>query len=143
MVKLFFGCAGWDYKDWVGTFYPKPLERQNHLEFYSKFFDIIEVNSTFYNLPNKATINNWYNQVPNDFKFIVKVWQRITHNVNDSDLDYLISQFFFQLTPLKEKVTHFLLQFPPWFKYTEKHLNQLKYLSKEIPQEHKYIIELR
>ncbi|MFX0076852.1 MAG: DUF72 domain-containing protein [Candidatus Hermodarchaeota archaeon] len=40
-------------------------------------------------------------------------------------------------------MTHFLLQCPPWFKYNEKHLNQLKYLSKEIPQEHKYIIELR
>ena len=94
MVKISLGCAGWDYKDWVGPFYPKPLERYNHLEFYSKFFDIIEINSTFYNIPNKVTVSNWNNQVPQDFKFIVKVWQKITHNLNDPDLDYLLSQFF-------------------------------------------------
>jgi len=143
MIKLSFGCAGWDYKDWEGNFYPKPLERNKHLEFYSKFFDIIEVNSTFYNIPNKATVYNWYNQVHPDFKFIVKVWQKITHNLNDPDLDYLISQFFSQLAPLREKALLYLLQFPPWFKYTEKHLKQLKILSDLLPSQNKYVIELR
>jgi uncharacterized protein YecE (DUF72 family) len=143
MVKISLGCAGWDYKDWVGSFYPKPLERNNHLEFYSKFFDIIEINSTFYNIPNKTTVNNWYNQVPQDFRFIVKVWQKITHSLNDLDLDYLLSQFFSQLSPLRDKVLHFLLQFPPWFKFTDKHLAQLKLLSNELPAHFKYVIELR
>lgn len=143
MTKLSLGCAGWDYKDWVGTFYPKPLERHNHLEFYSKIFDIIEINSTFYNIPNKAAVINWYNQVPTNFKFVVKVWQKITHNLKDSDLDYLISQFFSQLSPLREKVIMYLLQFPPWFKFSEKHFKHLKLLSNELPPEHKYVIELR
>jgi len=143
MAKLSLGCAGWDYKDWVGAFYPKPLERYNHLEYYSNFFDIVEINSTFYNIPNKTTVNNWYNQVPPDFKFIVKVWQKITHNLNDSDLDYLLTQFFTQLSPLREKILLFLLQFPPWFKFMEKHLAQLKMLSNELPSQYKYVIELR
>ena len=143
MVKIYFGCAGWDYNDWVGVFYPKPLERYNHLEFYSRFFNVIEVNSTFYNIPKKSTVLNWYNQVPTDFKFVVKVWQKITHNLNDPDLDYKVSQFFNNLTPLREKVKIFLLQFPPWFKFTDKHFKQLKSLSNELPPEHKYVIELR
>jgi uncharacterized protein YecE (DUF72 family) len=143
MVKISLGCAGWDYKDWVGAFYPKPLERYNHLEYYSNFFDIIEINSTFYNVPNKTTVTNWYNKVPANFRFIVKVWQKITHNLNDSDLDYLISQFFSQLSPLQEKVIAYLLQFPPWFKFTEKHLTQLKILTNELPQNQNYVIELR
>jgi len=143
MVKISLGCAGWDYKDWVGTFYPKPLQSYNHLEFYSNFFDIIEINSTFYNLPNQTTVSKWYNQVSANFRFVVKVWQKITHNLNDSDLDHLVSQFFIQLSPLREKVVAFLLQFPPWFKFTEKHFQQLKYLSKELPPEHNYVIELR
>ena len=143
MVKISIGCAGWDYKDWVSTFYPKPLERYNRLEFYTKFFNIIEINSTFYNIPNKATVINWYNQVSADFKFTVKMWQKITHNLNDSDIDYLISQFFSQLAPLREKVVVYLLQFPPWFKFTEKHFKQLKFLCNELPPEHKYVIELR
>jgi len=143
MVKIYFGCAGWDYKDWMGTFYPKSLERYNHLAFYSNYFELIEINSTFYNIPTKTTVTNWYNKVSEDFKFIVKVWQKITHNLNDSDLDYLISQFFSQLAPLQDKVIAFLLQFPPWFKFTEKHFSQLKFLSNELPREHKYVIELR
>ncbi len=143
MVKFNIGCAGWDYNDWIGVFYPKPLERYNHLEFYTKFFDIIEINSTFYNIPKKSTVLNWYNQVPPDFKFVVKIWQKITHNLNDPDLDYVISQFFNHLAPLQEKVIVFLLQFPPWFKFTEKHLNQLNKLSNELPLEHRYVIELR
>ncbi|MBY9010138.1 MAG: DUF72 domain-containing protein [Candidatus Lokiarchaeota archaeon] len=143
MVKISIGCAGWDYKDWVGPFYPKPLERYNHLEFYSNFFELIEINSTFYNIPNKTTVTNWYNQVSENFKFVVKVWQKITHNLNDSDLDYLISQFFSQLSPLRDKVVAYLLQFPPWFKFTEKHFKQLKLLSTELPPDYRYVIELR
>jgi len=143
MVKIDIGCAGWDYNDWIGVFYPKLLERYNHLEFYTKFFDVIEINSTFYNIPKKSTVLNWYNQVPPDFKFVVKVWKKITHNLNDPDLDYTISQFFNNLTPLQEKAIAFLLQFPPWFKFTEKHLNQLKKLSKELPPKNMYVIELR
>lgn len=143
MVKISLGCAGWDYKDWVGPFYPKPLERYDHLEFYTKFFEIIEINSTFYNLPNRKTVINWNNQVSADFKFTVKTWRRITHSLNDSDLDYLISQFFSHLSPLREKIIAYLLQFPPWFKFTEKHLRQLQLLFNELPPEHKYVIELR
>ena len=143
MVEIKLGCAGWDYKDWVGVFYPKFLERYNRLEFYSNFFDIVEINSTFYNIPNKTTVINWYNQVPANFRFVVKVWQKITHNLNDPDLDYVVSQFFSHLSPLREKTFAYLLQFPPWFKFTEKHFSQLKSLSKELPPEHKYVIELR
>ena len=143
MQKISLGCAGWDYNDWSGSFYPKPLDRYNRLEFYSKFFDIVEINSTFYNLPNRTTVSKWFNQVPENFRFLVKVWQQITHNLNETDLDYLISQFFTQLSPLRDKAFAYLLQFPPWFKCTEKHLRRLVYLSKDLPSEHKYVIELR
>ena len=51
-IKIFIGCAGWDYKDWVGPFYPKTLESSRHLEHYVKYFDMVEINSTFYNLVN-------------------------------------------------------------------------------------------
>ncbi|NVM18150.1 MAG: DUF72 domain-containing protein [Candidatus Lokiarchaeota archaeon] len=143
MTKISLGCAGWDYGDWKGNFYPKLLESHNRLGFYAKFFDIIEINTTFYSLPKFSTVQKWSEQVPSNFRFIVKVWQKITHNLNDSDLDYLISQFFSQLSPLQDKLIAFLLQFPPWFKFTEKHSDQLKLLFNELPPEYKYVIELR
>ena len=143
MVKIEIGTAGWDYKDWVGPFYPKQLERSHHLEYFTKYFDIVEINSTFYNIPSIEMVNNWKLRVPANFRFIVKVWQRITHNLDDPDLDSHILKFFSTIEHLNGKIKAFLLQFPPWFKYTENHLKKLNSLLKEIPSEFKYIIELR
>ena len=143
MVKIKIGTAGWDYKDWIGPFYPKQLEKTRYLPYFSRFFDIVEINSTFYNLPTENMVLNWKNRVPENFRFVVKVWQKITHNLNEPDLEFFINQFFSVMALLNEKVEYFLLQFPPWFKYTESHLKKLILLLKEIPSEFKYILELR
>jgi len=143
MFKVNIGCAGWDYKDWEVNFYPKKLERQQHLEYYSKFFDIVEINSTFYNLPSENIIRNWYLRVPDNFRFFVKVWQEITHKLNDPEIESRLAQFFYRMQLLREKIIAFLFQFPPWFKYTDKHLKRLIQLLNEIPSEYQYIIELR
>jgi len=143
MVRINIGCAGWDYKDWIGPFYPKLLESHNRLGFYSNYFNVIEINTTFYSLPKLSTVQNWMEQTPAGFKFTVKVWQEITHNFKDANIEDSISQFFYHLSPLKERIFSYLLQFPPWFKYNEKHLHQLKYLISELPTENKYVIELR
>ncbi|MHA2036785.1 MAG: DUF72 domain-containing protein [Promethearchaeota archaeon] len=143
MVRIKIGTAGWDYKDWVGPFYPKQLEKARFLPYFSKIFDIVEINSTFYNLPSESMVINWKNRVPENFRFIVKVWQKITHNLHEPDIELNISNFFSILSLLNPKIEHFLLQFPPWFKYTESHLRKLELLLKEIPSEYKYIIELR
>jgi len=143
MVKITFGTAGFFYRDWIGSFYPKQLKNSQYLGYFSKFFNLVEINSTFYNLPSEEMIINWYNQVPNDFRFIVKVWQQITHHLEDPHLDSYIIDFFTRLKHLKPKIEAFLLQFPPWFRYSEDHLQKLKLLLNEIPPEYKYIIELR
>lgn len=143
MVKIKIGCAGWNYKDWIGPFYPKTLELSRHLEYYSRYFDLVEINSTFYNLPSVEIVKNWFERVPKSFKFIAKVWQNITHNLNTNDLDTYIDQFFTQMEYLSDKISRFLFQFPPWFKYTEKHYKQLNNLVKIIPSDYKFVIELR
>ncbi|MFX1504436.1 MAG: DUF72 domain-containing protein, partial [Promethearchaeota archaeon] len=86
---------------------------------------------------------NWNKRVPKNFRFIVKVWQKITHNLEDPDLDLYIIEFFSRLKWLEPKITRFLLQFPPWFKYSELNLQKLILLLKNVPVEYKYIIELR
>lgn len=143
MARINIGCAGWDYKDWIGPFYPKLLESHNRLSFYTKYFNIIEINNTFYSLPKFSVVQNWNEQTPTDFKFIVKVWQEITHNFKNANVEDSGSQFFYRLSPLKENIFGYLLQFPPWFKYTEKHFHHLKYLISELPTENRYFIELR
>ncbi|MFX0042088.1 MAG: DUF72 domain-containing protein [Candidatus Hodarchaeota archaeon] len=143
MNKISIGCAGWDYKDWVGPFYPKNLERQNYLAYYAKFFRITEINSTFYNLPSIDTVNKWNSRVPPDFRFIIKMWQKITHNLNESGIGNRINQFLRHIEPLKNKTAGILMQFPPWFKYSEKNLSQLKFLINKIPLFIRQVIELR
>ena len=143
MVQIKIGTAGWDYKDWIGSFYPKRLKRSQFLEFFSKFFEIVEINSSFYNLPSKEMVKNWNERVPENFRFIVKVWQNISHNLNDPDLNSYISEFLHRFKPLNEKISGFLIQFPPWFKYSKAHLLKLTSLLKYFPLKYKLIIELR
>ncbi|MFX1365685.1 MAG: DUF72 domain-containing protein [Promethearchaeota archaeon] len=143
MAKITFGTAGFFYKDWFGSFYPKQLEKSQLLRYFSESFNIVEINSTFYNLPSLEMVINWYNRVPDKFRFVIKIWQKITHELNEPELDNRIQEFFSRLIPLKEKIFGILLQFPPWFKFTEKHFDQLIFLIKILPSQYKYIIELR
>ncbi|MFX1497411.1 MAG: DUF72 domain-containing protein [Promethearchaeota archaeon] len=144
MVKISIGTAGWDYKGWRGTFYSKKLERQQYLKFYSNYFNVIELNSSFYNLPSIEMVKKWQTIVPDNFRFIVKVWQEITHNF-EGNLEERIYQFFETFEPLQSKIFGFLFQFPPRFKYSENHLNKLKRLINLIPKKRGivYIIEVR
>ena len=143
MVQIKIGTAGWDYKDWVGSFYLKKLIRSQFLTFFSKFFEIVEINSSFYNIPSKKMVKNWNERVPENFRFIIKIWQKISHNLNDPDLDLYVSEFFHRFKPLYEKISGFLMQFPPWFKYSKTHLLKLISLIKSFPLKCKLIIELR
>ena len=139
------GCAGWDYKDWIGAFYPKKLEKFQHLNYYAKFFEIVEINSTFYNLPSEETVIKWAKKVPETFMFVVKLWQEITHKKNEDDIENRINLFFNRINPMENKIAAFLIQFPPWFKYSKEHLNRINHIFHNIPFDKniKYIFELR
>ena len=143
IVNIQIGCAGWLYEDWKGSFYPRGLETRDYLPYYAKIFDIIEINSTFYNLPSKETVSNWYDRVPDDFRFIIKVWKAITHKLDNPDVDFSLTQFFDRLKALKSKIHAYLFQFPPWFQYSPKHFDYVKSLIKQSPPEYKYVIEFR
>lgn len=143
MKKINIGCAGWEYKDWVGPFYPKRLENRAHLQFYSKYFNLVELNSSFYNLPLDNYIMHWNDAVPDEFFYIIKVWKEITHDFNSPELLERIDLFFSRFRPLEDKIWGYLFQFPPWFKYSEDHLKKLINLIKEISSKKKLIIELR
>ena len=114
MVKVLIGCAGWSYQDWSGVFYPKPLKAGQFLSYYAKFFDYTEVNSTFYNLPSEATIRKWAKDVPEDFRFTIKMWQNITHK--KAGWEAAVDMFLARMESLESKIQGFLLQFPPRFK---------------------------
>jgi uncharacterized protein YecE (DUF72 family) len=76
------GPAGWSYKDWEGIVYPeKPGKKFDPLEYLSRFFDTIEVNSSFYRPPTASTTRSWANRVAanKQFTFTAKLHRVFTH----------------------------------------------------------------
>jgi uncharacterized protein YecE (DUF72 family) len=79
--KIYIGTSGWSYPrgegTWNGYFYP--AGKINELEFYSQFFNTVEVNSSFYRPPDPGYVANWAKRTPSGFLFVVKLWQKFTH----------------------------------------------------------------
>src|SRR5262245_34218864 len=73
------GCSGWLYKDWRGAFYPHTLPQRSWLSYYAGMFDTVELNGTFYRLPDAAKFAAWRTAVPGDFLFAVKASRFLTH----------------------------------------------------------------
>jgi uncharacterized protein YecE (DUF72 family) len=59
-LQYFIGCSGWSYTSWQGPFYPRGIENNNWLKYYSKVFDYVEIDSSFYRIPNEFMVKNWY-----------------------------------------------------------------------------------
>ena len=141
MVKILIGCAGWSYKDWLGEFYPKNLKPGQFLSYYANYFDYTEVNSTFYNLPNENVVRKWLNEVPDDFRFTIKIWRNITHK--KADVDGAVRGFLARMKVLEPKIRGYLLQFPPQFKQTERNFHHLTLILEKLTTEKSIFVEFR
>lgn len=122
-MKLYIGCSGFSYKEWKDIFYPHGLPARLWLDYYSKKFNTLEINSSFYRTPTEKTINNWYEQTPDDFIFSVKAPKLITHlkrfNIEKSIVDDFTALI---KNGLKQKLGCILYQMPPSFHYSEERL---------------------
>src|ERR1043166_2256648 len=78
-MRLIVGTSGYSYKEWKGTFYPEDLPAAKMLSFYAQHFDSVEINNTFYRMPEAKMLGKWATEVPDGFTFVLKAPQRITH----------------------------------------------------------------
>lgn len=78
-VKIHVGTSGFSYKEWKGKFYPDRISPKEMLSFYSRRFDTVEINNTFYRMPKQDLLLGWAQQVPEGFTFALKASQVITH----------------------------------------------------------------
>ena len=78
-MQLLAGTSGFSYKEWVGEFYPDKLAAKAMLAHYATRLPIVEINNTFYRMPNAAAIQAWRSQVTDSFRFAIKVPRRISH----------------------------------------------------------------
>jgi uncharacterized protein YecE (DUF72 family) len=139
------GPAGWSYADWDGVVYPRPKPRDFHEAAYlARYFDTIEINTTFYNPPAPRTAQGWARKVAAnaDFRFTAKLWQRFTHDRNANRQDEKV--FKKGLAPLVEagRLGALLLQFPWSFKNTRENREYLGGLVVEF-MEYPLVLEVR
>ena len=130
-MKLFVGTSGFSYKEWKGNFYPEDIKHDKMLDFYSENFSTVEINNTFYRIPQRSVLEKWKKQVPKDFRFSVKAPQRITHMKKLKDVDEDIRNFIDIIISLGDKLGIVLFQFPPYFR---KNLELLQNFTNLFPQ---------
>lgn len=116
MPTLNIGCSGFLYDHWKGTFYPEALPKRQWIEYYFSRFSSVELNVTFYGLPDKETFTKWYKETPRDFIFSIKGSRSITHVKKLKASPEPVDVFFSRALALKEKLGVILWQLPPGFK---------------------------
>jgi uncharacterized protein YecE (DUF72 family) len=144
-VTLFIGPAGWSYEDWAGVVYPKPRPRGfSELAFLSRYFNAIEINTTFYHPIDAALSKNWVRKIgTKEFLFTAKLWQRFTHEAapfESSDVQTYRSG----IEPLRDAglLGAVLVQFPWSFKESEEHRSLIVRIREAFP-EWPLVVELR
>lgn len=93
--------------------YPSPMENASRLTYYSTFFNSIEINSSFYKIPQPLTAAKWAGMVPGKFRFTFKLWKEITHIKELDFKEFDIITFFKSINSVLRKKGCLLIQFPP------------------------------
>jgi uncharacterized protein YecE (DUF72 family) len=142
-MQYYIGCSGWSYSSWQGPFYPKAIENSKWLKYYSNVFDYVEIDSSFYRIPNEFMVKNWYRRTPSNFRFTAKFPKVITHdnrlkNFDEDQLDY----FFDSMSELKEKLLALLIQLPPSIQIVEG-LDALRNIIPHLDNSFRYAVEVR
>lgn len=119
------GTSGYNFPEWKGTFYPAKLPASQMLQYYAQHLSTVEVNYTFYRMPNAKTVAGWDEATPAGFIFVLKAPQRITHIARLKDIDDPLRYFLETARRLGAKLGPILFQLPPNFKKDLARLNDL------------------
>src|SRR5690348_8111617 len=79
MGGLHLGTSGWSYPEWKGAFYPSRIAGGEMLPFYARHFSTVEINNSFYRMPDPEAVRTWAEQAPPGFLFSFKAHRAITH----------------------------------------------------------------
>ena len=128
MIRI--GTSGYNYPEWRGTFYPEKFPTGKMLPYYADRFSTVEINYTFYRMPNAKTVAGWVAETPPAFSFTLKAPQRITHFARLRDIGDPLRYFLDTAAGLGPKLGAVLFQLPPNFR---KDLDRLGGLLDQLP----------
>lgn len=131
--NIFVGTCNWsDHED----FYPKGLPAGDRLAYYARFFDLVEVDSTYYHLQPARNFDKWAGVTPDGFRFDVKAFKQLTKHDREVEPEAgTFEKFSAALQPLRDagKLQAILFQFPPWFTAREDNEDYLRTLQDFFP----------
>jgi uncharacterized protein YecE (DUF72 family) len=139
-MQISVGTSGYSYKEWKGTFYPGDLPAAKMLPFYAGHFDTVEINNTFYRMPEAKTMEKWAGEVPDGFSFSIKAPQRITHQKKLADCADDVRHLFDIAELLGPKLGPVLFQLPP---YARKDAARLRDFIATLPAKRRVGFEFR
>jgi len=140
-AEIHIGTQGWNYDAWLGPFYPSGTRPSDFLTVYSRAFDSVEVDSTFYASPAAATLRGWIERTPRRFVFALKMPQEITHEQRLRDVTGASESFFERVRELGPKLGPILVQTGPDFQPGE--LPALVDFIGRVPSDLRVAIEFR
>ena len=115
-MATWVGTSGYNYPEWKGSFYPEKLPAAKMLPFYAQSFTTVEINYTFYRVPNTKILGGWDRDTPNGFRLTLKAPKRITHIARLRDCAELLEYFLRVSATLGAKLGALLFQLPPYFR---------------------------
>lgn len=115
-MATWVGTSGYNYPEWRGSFYPEKFPTTKMLPYYAERFATVEINYTFYRMPNEKTLAGWNRETPDHFKLTLKAPKRITHDSRLRDCKEALDRFLQVASTLGPKLGAILFQLPPYFK---------------------------
>ncbi|MBN1299713.1 MAG: DUF72 domain-containing protein [Melioribacteraceae bacterium] len=129
--KLYIGTAGWSYEDWVPSFYPFAQSKDlSWLQYYSRFFNVVEVNSTYYTYLSPKIAENWMRQLDDnkEFLFTIKLHQDFTHKRSFGDEQIKNVNLILDILKRSDRLGGLLLQFPYSFECNDASIDYIRRL---------------
>jgi uncharacterized protein YecE (DUF72 family) len=134
------GCSGWQYKHWRGDFYPDAIPASRWLEYYALHFDTVEINNSFYRLPEAHSFEAWRQRVPPGFLYAVKASRYITHMKKLKESREPVELLFSRVTSLNDALGPVLYQLPPRWPLN---LERFKAFLRTLPPQFTHVVEFR
>ncbi|HKO59289.1 MAG TPA: DUF72 domain-containing protein [Thermoanaerobaculia bacterium] len=140
-MTTLIGTQGWNYAAWVGPFYPPGTRASEFLPTYARAFRAVEVDSTFYAVPDVRAVRAWSERTPPGFTFALKMPKEVTHELRLVNADDLARNFIDRARELGPKLGPILLQMGPDFAPDE--MPALEQFLPNLPRDLRFAVELR
>jgi len=137
---LWTGTSGYNYPEWKGSFYPEKLSTAKMLPYYAERFPTVEINYTYYRVPNAKILAGWAGETPEHFKLTLKAPKRITHDARLRDCADLTRYFIDTANTLGPRLGAILFQLSP---YVRKDLALFDAFLPSVPEGTRAAFEFR